>query len=306
MTEGLLAGVLANEKISEITKRNYKDRVRVLERHTEKPVDYIILHPEKYISLIKKLYPNPTSTKAYLTLIISLFRHNPDFKDSHKGLCEKWSEAFKEADMKVTERYEANSPSERQAVGYVPYEKIIEERDKLPAGTVERLLLGFYTHLRPLRAEYCRIALYKNTVPDQAEPNYILIRKQNMKLVIAHFKTRKAYDALEINLPEPLVKDVALSLKESPRDWLFVNQKGEPFTQAAYSMWTARTFIKLFKKPLTVSLIRHSFINTLDFNKLTIAEKRAIAKDMAHNIETQDKYRLIFDEKTCKEQDLCN
>jgi hypothetical protein len=294
MTDGLLGKVLANENISNITKRNYADRVRVLEKHAEKSIDYIVLHPDKYIPLIRKVYPNPTSTKAYLTTVISLFRHNPDFKESHKTVYEKWSNAFKEADTKVTERYEANSPSERQAIGYVPYAKIIEERDKLPAGSVERLLLGFYTHIRPLRAEYCRIALYKNAVPRDAEPNYIVMRKQNMKMVIAHFKTRKAYDTIEIDLPEPLVKDLDSSLKEMPREWLFINQKGEPYTQAAYSMWTSRTFMKLFNKPLTVSLIRHSFINTLDFNKLSIAEKRAIAKDMAHNIETQDKYRLIF------------
>jgi hypothetical protein len=41
-------------------------------------------------------------------------------------------------------------------------------------------------------------------------------------------------------------------------------------------------------------MIRHAYINSLDFNKLTVAEKENIAKDMAHTIGTQDRYRLIF------------
>jgi len=51
---------------------------------------------------------------------------------------------------------------------------------------------------------------------------------------------------------------------------------------------------KLFNKPLTISLIRHSYINSLDFNKLSVIEKENIAKDMAHTVNTQDRYRLIF------------
>jgi hypothetical protein len=296
MTTDLLKEVLANPDMSEVTKRNYSARVKVLERQTQKSIEYILLHPAKYITFIREQYPNVTSNKSYFTVILGLFRYNPTFKEEHKAQHDKWSDAFKDADRKVTERYEANSPSERQTAGYVPYSEIVEARDALPQGDISRLLLGFYTHIRPLRAEFCKIAIYRGNTPASPEPNYILItgRKPNITLIIKHFKTRKSHDPIEQQLPEPLVEDITASLKEDPRDWLFTNQKGEPFTQAAFSTWTGRIFLKIFKKPLTISLIRHSFINTLDFNKLSIAEKKEIAKDMAHDIAMQDKYRLIF------------
>ena len=74
-----------------------------------------------------------------------------------------------------------------------------------------------------------------------------------------------------------------------------------------YTAWTLRQFKAIFKKPLTVSLIRHSFINTLDFNKLSIKERREIATSMAHSIDVQGFYRLYFNDKgdcdgMCKQQ----
>ena len=44
-----------------------------------------------------------------------------------------------------------------------------------------------------------------------------------------------------------------------------------------YTKWCNRVLERLFGRALTVSLIRHAYINTLDFNKLTIKEKEEIA-----------------------------
>lgn len=298
----LLAAIDADKELSAVTKKNYHDRVRAIcmkasGRDTTVCIKKIMLEPEKYISLMRKWYPLATSHRVHYSAILGLFRYNPEFRDEHKEKHKKWMDAFREAKEKVNARYEANEPSERQKKGYVSYDKIVEKRDSLPKGNIHRLLLGFYTYLRPMRCEYARVALYHGKVPEDAEPNYIKISSKSARLIIRHFKTRKHYDAYDLAIPKPLFDDLMASLKELPREWLFVNTKGEPFTHTLYTQWTIRAFQQLFNRHLTVALIRHAYINQLDFNNISIADKKEIATSMGHTVETQDRYRLIFHNK---------
>lgn len=258
-------------------------------------INTILSKPAAYLPLIKKWFPKITSYKVHLSIILGLFRYNKALQTKYAKAREKWAEAFKLADEAVTARYETNKPTERQQEGYVEYAKIIEARDALPKGAINRVLLGMYTYIRPMRCEYARTAIYKSVVPTDAEPNYILLKTGNM--IIRQFKTKKHHDSYDIELPEPLLEDIRRSLELRPRDWLFVNRAGEPYTHNMYTAWSMRAFKSIFGKPLTVSLIRHSFINTLDMNTLSIQEKKEIALSMGHTIGTQDSYRLIFTNK---------
>ena len=154
-----------------------------------------------------------------------------------------------------------------------------------------------------MRCEYARVAIYKQRsgLPEESkrEPNYILINstQTSARLIISFFKTRKHHDAYDMKLPKELFEDLKLSLKTTPRDWLFVNSSGTPYNSNLYTKWTMRVFASIFKRPLTVALIRHAYINTIDFNTLSIKDKKEIATSMGHTIETQDRYRLLFDDK---------
>ena len=66
-----------------------------------------------------------------------------------------------------------------------------------------------------------------------------------------------------------------------------------------------RVFSSIFKRPMTVALIRHAYINTIDFNTLSIKDKKEIATSMGHTIETQDSYRLLFDDKKAECDCVC-
>lgn len=282
-------------ELSDVTKKNYRDRLRAMSGKAE-DVDImdIVMKPTVYIPLIKKWYPIVTSHKIHYTAILALFRYNPDFKEKNIKIHEKWVAAFKEADDKVNERYELNEPTKRQIEGYVPYEDVVKKRDSLPIGDINRLLLDMYTHLTPMRCEYARVALYHGSVPSKPESNYIFLSPKKSRLIITDFKTKKHHDSFDIELPQEILVDLHKSLKDTPRDWLFINSKGEPFTRTCFTQWTSRVFLALFKKTFTVSLLRHSYINTLDFNTLSIKDKKLIADSMGHTVGTQDRYRLIF------------
>jgi hypothetical protein len=278
--------------ISPKTKTNYESGFRTLAAKAEHSIEHILLHPDTYIPLIRKWFPKDTSYKVHLSFILGIFKYNKPLQVDHQAEHEKWVAAFKASDAAVKERYETNEPTERQQEGYVPYVKIIKAREDQPKGSITRVLLGMYTYLPPRRLEYSRMALYKSTVPEDPEPNYIVLRTGRM--VIADYKTHKHHGAYEVTLSKALMEDINGTLVHTPRDWLFINTKGEPYSRPQYSAWTMSVFKKLFGKPLTVALIRHSFINSLDFNSMTVKDKKDVALAMSHTVEMQDVYRLIF------------
>lgn len=310
MSLSLKKSIESSKDLTETSKKNYIAKITKLESRADADIQTILSHPEKYVPKIKEWYPNETSHKAFFGTVLSVFRYNPEFKAKRAAEVEAWAAAFRSADDSVTKRYETNRPSEKQAAGYVPYGEIIAERDKLPVGHMHRLLLGCYTYIHPLRGEFGRVAVYKGKVPTPkaaAEPNYILLSGDgdSGKLVIRAFKTQKHHDSFDIELPDPFVKDLTASLDESPRTFLFENTKGKPYVQAQFSKWTTSVFQRIFKRPLTISLIRHSFINELDFNTLSILDKKSIAQSMGHTVEMQDKYRLLFADKSAECDCVC-
>ena len=148
----------------------------------------------------------------------------------------------------------------------------------------------------PLRSDFNKIYIYTSVSETYAEENYILLlESDNSYLVLNEYKTKKNNEKYEKLMPPELVDEIKKSLEKTQRNWLFVDRTGAPYNSGSFTKWANRTLKMLFKKPLTISLIRHSFINNLDFNKLTVQQKEDIAKDMAHHVSTQDRYRLIFD-----------
>lgn len=305
MSDDLTKAIYDSSNLSPKSKQNYKDYFSALKTRAEEDIENVATKPEKYISLFTKWYPKDTTRKSIISAILGLFRYNPSFQEKHKDAHGKWTEAFRETKEKVEKRYDENKPTERQEKGYVPYEDIIKARDALDPGDIRRVLLGMYTYLRPMRCEYSRVAIYKTRPPKDSEPNYIVFKGRKANLVLTHFKTRKFHDPYDIEIPAELVKDIKLSLEKTPRDWLFVNSRDEPYTSHLYTKWTMRVFHALFKRPLTVALIRHAFVNTIDFNTLSIKEKREIATSMGHTVETQDRYRLLFDDAKSKCDCVC-
>jgi hypothetical protein len=293
-----LTDFLLKASLSPLTKQNYVDRIRQLEKRLEKTIFEIMRDADTSIEAIRKAYPLDTTRKVYMTVIMSLFRHVPHLKEQLFKSYEAWSSAFKDHDKAIEERYKMNEPTERQKAGYVRYEEIKAKRFTLPKGSMDRLILAFYTDIYPLRADFNRVRLYKS-VPEQHEPNYIHMRRAGAcKLYLNEYKTQAKHGTFEKELPESLCEEIYDSLEEHPRDWLFINANKEPFELSnSFIHYINNRLKRLFGKPLTISLIRHSFISTLDFNKLTIAEKEIIAKEMTHTIRLQDQYRLIFNKE---------
>ena len=305
----LIEAITKSTQLTDKSKQSYSFSWKSIQKRTgDAPLEDIIVQHKKYIPQFNKWFTNITTRKSIVTFILTVFRHNPVFKDKHASAYDAWRKVYDDAKAAVDERYESNKPTEKQVKGFVCYKDIIAKRDELAAGSIERLLLGMYTYIPPMRCEYARVAIYRGKVPKEpeAEPNYIHVRGKRGNLVIQRFKTDKHHKPFDIDLPKPLMDDLLKSLADTPREWLFVNSKDEPYTNLMFTQWTIRAFTKLFGRPLTVALIRHSFINELDFNTMSIKERNDIAAAMAHTRETQERYKLLFDKKDPEYAKICS
>lgn len=289
-------------ELSDVTKRVYLERIKYMLTTLKVDVFEIITHPPKYIAWIKDTFDALATQKSYMSAILAIFRHNDGLKQQEGKHYAAWFEAFQDVHSKIDERYKKNEPSQKQYDGYVSYDAIVKRRDELPHGSDERLILSFYTYIPPLRADLNRVRIYDKTPhATPSEPNYIILSDDNdATMILREYKTASSHDQYEKRLPAPLVKEIHQSLHTNPRDFLFQDRNGNAYRASSFTKWVNRTLFKVFGKHLTISLIRHSFINSLDFNALTVQEKENIAKDMAHTIATQDRYRLIFREKDHK------
>ena len=296
-------------ELSDVTKKIYRDRIQFWEKETEKTIFFVVTHPAQFLPLLEKKWAESLQTqKSYVAVILALYRYNPDLKTKHKAAYTKWYQKFQELHKSIEEKYVNNSASDKQMAGFVAFPDIVAKRDTLTSGSQERLLVSMYTYIPPLRADFNRVAIYRKKVPEQnPEDNYILLDpSQPSKLVLNEFKTKKKLSTIENILPDALVAEIEASLRNDPRTYLFCDRKKQPYSAHGYTQMANRLLKRIFAKPLTISLLRHSFINNLDFNRITVREREIIAQQMAHSVGMQDRYRLLMNVSNPKLQANCS
>jgi hypothetical protein len=173
---------------------------------------------------------------------------------------------------------------------HLTFPDLVHTRESLPDGSVHKLLLGFYTHLPPVRADYFATQIVPfGEIP--TSPNYIYHDATKSHLVITDFKTSRIYKEITHDLPLPLHSQLVLSLALQPRTFLFVNKFHEPFNRYTFSHWANQQLETIFKKGLTLTMLRHMFISTIDFNNSTPEQLQIIGNQMGHHISQQLLYK---------------
>ena len=173
---------------------------------------------------------------------------------------------------------------------HLTFQDLIHKRESLPDGSVHKLLLGFYTHLPPVRADYFATQIVPfGEIP--TSPNYIYHDATRSHLVLTDFKTSRIYKEITHDLPLPLHSQLVLSLSLQPRTFLFINKFHEPFNRYTFSHWANQQLETIFKKGLTLTMLRHMFISTIDFNNSTPEQLQIIGNQMGHHISQQLLYK---------------
>jgi hypothetical protein len=119
--------------------------------------------------------------------------------------------------------------------------------------------------------------------------------KNPKKIVMLKYKTEKMYGRYEIELENKLYKKILKDyiiendLKEG--DPVFGTAKGSYYS--SFSPVLSGQFKTATKKNISVNLLRHAYISDFLKKKRTPAERKALAKQMGHDIGIQIMYERV-------------
>lgn len=289
---------LADSALSESSKIQHTRHLEKLsERHGD--VWSAIVDYEASIAILSQKYAGKhASLVAYSGAVLSCFKHMPDLENKAPMALKAWKCLSNEAKQPTLDRLLSSQPSEKQALGWVPFREIVRKRDALPVGSVARLLIGVYSYIAPRRNDFSAIRLYPTQPPEGTTGNFIVLSSCSA-LTMQVYKTSAVYGRVTETLPPELVAEIHANLaRRSPesRDYLFVSTKTKlPYkSDASFGSWANALFLRVFRRPVTFNTFRHSFISALDIDNMTLAERMDVALKMGHSIETQTNYRWLI------------
>lgn len=284
--------------ISRATKEQYIRNVLTLQRISDgRSLEDIISHPKAMLKRIEKEYDSYQTQKSLVSTIKALVKYNPEIKDEYEAQIAKWSQKFRILDKAITDRVATAEPTQRELLNWVEWKDVLKKQHELGIadyGSIQHLLVSMYSLIEPIRADYGNVRIVRDSEQPIADSNYVLLSQMpgQSKLVLHNYKTSKKYGTFERVLPDQLVHIIQSSLAKEPRLYLFVNESGEPYLKKnSYTRFANRNFERLFQKKFTISLMRHSFVSSLDFNESTPAQLFQHSRNMMHSIGMQQLYR---------------
>ena len=201
--------------------------------------------------------------------------------------CNKLREYLMEMKKELQTETEDQKRTAKQAIKDMEWTKVLEKA--LPAINDEkyclqdRILIGLYTQLEPVRIDYTHLKLY-DTDPKLDKGSYFIINDANKEVVINEHKESKIHGAIRQPLPERLAEMLLM--------WF----KGEtvmfPISEHNMSRKIQKLFLKVTGKPMTATSLRHSRITFAYKDAPMPKEAKRLANAMGHTVGTAQTYRF--------------
>lgn len=298
-------GYLQDPDLSEATQNAYKLHVQKLLDYVGKPVEWVLSHPKEVLAMMDNDPSVSNNTKRNrICAVCSLLKRWTTAASELAPERDVWMAAHKSLNKEKSESQMSGDPSEKELVNWVPWDKVLKAESvlaKTEFASLRHLVLSMYTHIEPVRADYGRLRLFWSDPPvcDADQENYVFISPSPGKSVLClnRYKTVRRYGKFTRSLPESLVAVIRKSVHDDPRDYLFVTIHGEPYNLSnSFVKFVNRVLYDIFKKHMTISLMRHSFISAIDFNNSRPGDLIQVSKNMMHSVQMQQMYRRIVPE----------
>ena len=301
---------ILNSSLSESSEKKHNTYLnKWVELTSTRNILYVILFPAHSLQLLEshlkqrdidspmeknKAY-SKTNLHSYISAVLAVFKHSPQYVNSLPDMFiyhRLWLGILADNEKDIITRRCQNKPTllqESKQGHKFSLQDLINKRDEADIDIMSKLLLAFYTMIPPVRADYYATQIIKNGETPQTD-NYIILKDNNAELVIRKYKTsRKHGEIRHPKLPNELYRILIESLAKHPRQYLFQN-KQKPYTPNGFCKWSTSMLSHLFNAELTVTLIRHIYISSLDLSKMTVEEKKNIGRLMGHTIGIQSEY----------------
>jgi hypothetical protein len=294
-------------KKSESTLKSYLHRIRhllKLKGLEHKTYYEIIANPEDSYTIIRTAHANVNSRKNVLTVILALYKHSDKLKGILGAQHGQWRMYHDHMDSFQEAKYKKHAPDQKQLAKYTPFEDIETKYAELRKGdphktrrdSLEYIMLSIIVSTPPKRSDYGRMHVYYDNDPNNKDENYIVLfteKNTPSYMVFNNYKTAKYTNRVDQVLSLKTAKDIKDSFRRHPRDYLFVNRFGAPFsTNGGYSKFVIGIFSNLFGRETGVTMLRHIYITEkLSFDDMDDEELEDQARQMLHTTTLQRKYK---------------
>jgi len=291
------------------TKRIYVKNLSIIlnefePRHT---LMFWLTHPEQfkfsllqYVDNIAETTNKKLSVNTYIqfvTVMISLIMHHIAIQEAYPELMSTWKRMKNDIAEDVIEKIDSNTPTKKQRSALFTFEQLEELRDSLPSGSDERLLISLYTMIPPVRADFSNTHIYFNADDAKGrapEDNYIVMDVDRPEIVLKKYKTKNVYGDIIIPIPNALYAEITMSLNAKPREYLFTDHLGNPYSKKqTWNIWANRTLKKVTKNDnFSITMFRHIYLSRsdLDLGNKTRKQRKEISSVMGHSLDMQDRY----------------
>jgi hypothetical protein len=264
-----------------------------------KSLEYIVSNPHAMYKCIAKEYPNVTTRKNMVNAVKAVFKYADGLANAYPKEVEEWTTIHNKLRHHSELRQENGEFSQREAANWVDWPVVLaklQELAEVEYGSDDHLLLAMYSLQEPLRQDFGCVRLVRRlpTMSTPTRENFMVFHKDgSVQLVLNEYKTAKKYKQYSRTVPIELATVITHSVKNTPRAYLFEDCTGSCYkSRNSFTKFSNGILKRLFKpKKVTVSVLRHSFISSIDFNAATPGSLFRAAKNMAHSIGMQQRYR---------------
>ncbi len=263
------------------------------EKYILNELNYLkIENVEKFIDYIKSKYTNCNSLASNIKPFNVIASYIEELIESYYKL----SNILINENKKYEYERDNNEISEKDSYKLIDFhsEKIEKKLESIE-NTNDRLLFSLYTLIPPRRLEYSSITIIDNENNINNKDNYLLIDKNNTKLIFNNYKTNETFGTQEItNLPVKLINEIYKYLEINNKnigDKLFTKyNKTEELSNAALGKRIKNLFTKLYNEEITLRYIRISYATYINSLNLSNNELKRESTLMCHSVKTNSRY----------------
>jgi len=288
-------------------------------RDTEKVLEFIDTEPT---------YKEETTRNGKRSLLASTLRNLQEYQREYKIYSILSTDVFAN---KIKPLIGENKLSESQKKNYMDWKDIMKNinKNKKELSLEDEALIALYTKIPPRRVKDFALmkVLYLESnedIPKETKEyienlklnkdfNYLVVKKNGTPamLVWFNYKTKEVFKMQYFELKgndnkafRDALQNYISDAKKKSGNFLFTTKaKNKPFG-GGFSTHVSKTFNKATGKKVSANLLRHSYISHILLQNLTLNEREAIAKRMAHSPAIQATYQVIDKDKEEFKDDL--
>jgi site-specific recombinase XerD len=283
---------LDKAEISEKTRATYSYSLKRIQKLIpDKTMSAILNAPEESYATLAQTIQNKPSLQTTMASVLAAFKHS-NIKKDIPDLLRRWYSFFGPLAAEVEKERESNIPTERQEKARVSWETVEEKlttATKKERASREFLVLCMYTMIPPRRQEdYYQVYIYQD--PNDASSKethhaYIDLTAASPIIHVKDFKTASTMKAWTKDIPQRLLDEINMSLRNDPRDYLLTQKNGDAYTTPnSFTQSTNRCLSKILGSHVTVNSLRHAYATMIKEKGLSVWEYKQEARDMGNRM----------------------